>query len=219
MKRILIFPILLLLLFSGCVTTTKLTSSWKAEDSMQTKIKKVVVLGLIREYDRTLREKMEEHLVNDLKALGYDAVCACNEYNPKAFDNMSEEQAIDKLRSSGVDAVLTIVLLDKTSEKYYVPGRVQYSSAYYQSRFWHYTRLMMDRIYEENYYVTNTKYFWESNLYELKESKLLYSAQSQSFDPSSTESLGHEYGQLIIKDLVTKKVLAEPEKSPVMKAM
>ena len=137
MKPILVTIIVLLFLFSGCGPTSRITSSWKAENVQPTKFKKVVVLGLIRENDRTLREKMEQHLVRDLKELGYNASCSCDEYNPKAFENMSEEQAINKLRTSGVDAVLTIVLLDKTQEKFYVPGRVVYTPyTIYQGRFW-----------------------------------------------------------------------------------
>ena len=66
---------------------------------------------------------------------------------------------------------------------------------------------MRERIYTKGYYVFNTKYFWESNLYDLKSNRLLYSAQSQSFDPVSTESLSHEYGKMIVKDMVKNKVI------------
>ena len=210
----------MLLLFSGCGVSTQLTSSWKAEETISPKLKRIVVLGLIRDNEGSLRETMEQHLVDDLKALGYDAVCSCNEYNPKLFENMSEQQAIDKLRNAGVDAVLTIVLLNKTRERYYIPQRVQYSAfEYSQNRFWNYSRFMFDRIYSDEYYVTDTKYYWESNLYDLAGNKLLYSAQSQSFDPNSTNKLGHEYGQVIIKDLVKKNVLTMQIPAPVKKAM
>lgn len=211
---------MLLYLITGCGVTTEVTSSWKAANTNAPSLKRIVVLGLITENDRRLRETMEEHLVDDLKALGYDAVCSCNDYNPKAFENMNEEQAINKLRNNGVDAVLTIVLLDKTRENYYLPRRVHYPAYYYsQNRFWSYSRFMFDRIYMDDYYLIDTKYFWESNLYDLTENKLLYSAQSQTFDPNSTDRLGHEYGQVIIKDLVKSNVLRKQLPQPVMKAM
>jgi hypothetical protein len=208
MKKIFLSGTIVLFLFGGCGTTSYITSSWKAENVKPNAYKKIVVLGLVRESDRSLREKMEEHIAGDLKDLGYNAFCSCDEYNPKAFENMTEEQAIAKLRNSGVDAVLTVVLLDKTRERYYVPGRIYYSpySVYY-NRFWGYSRTMYNRIYTEGYYVTNTKYFWESNFYDLDSNTLLYSAQSQSFDPESAESLGHEYGQLIIKDMAKNNIL------------
>ena len=220
MKQLLTMAVVFLFLLFGCGPTSRITSSWKAENIQPKKYNRIVVLGLIRDADRTLREKMEQHLVADLKDLGYDATCSCDEYNPKTFENMNEEQAISKLRNSGVDAVLTVVLLDKTRERYYVPGRVQYTPyTIYYNRFWGYSRTIYGRIYSEGYYTEDTKYFWETNLYDLATNDLVYSAQSQSFDPASSESLGHEYGQMIAKDLVKQHVLVNLKEQPVLKAM
>lgn len=219
MKHLFTLAAISLLLLAGCGTTSQITSSWNANDVQQKKYKKIVVLGLIRDADRTTREKMEQHIVGDLKELGYDAVCSCDEYNPKAFEGMSEKQAIDKLRNSGVDAVLTVTLLDKEKEKYYVSGRNNYYPGnIYYNHFYGYYRTMYQRVYSEGYYVTNTKYFWESNFYDLESNQLLYSAQSQSFDPASTESLSHEYGQMIIKDMVKRSVISN-QKNPALKPM
>lgn len=220
MKKLCIAAVLFAFLLLGCGPSSYITSSWKAQNMQPKKFKKIVVLGLIREKDRSLREKMEQHLVEDLKNAGYDAVCSCDEYNPKAFENLTEEQSLAKLKTSGVDAVLTIVLLDKTQERYYVPGQVRYTPYHiYYSRFWGYSRTIYGRIYTEGYYTLDTKYFWESNLYDLESNELLYSAQSQSFDPASAESMGHQYGKNIAADLVSKKVLAAPGANPVLKGM
>jgi hypothetical protein len=172
-----------------------------------------MVLGLINGSDRTLREKMEEHIAGDLRELGYNAMCSCDEFDPKAFEDLNEKQALEKLTNSGVDAVLTIVLLDKAKERYYVPDRVYYSPYFiYHDSFWGYYRTMYDRVYGPGYYAVSTKYFWESNLYSLDGKRLLYSAQSQSFDPVSAQSLGHEYGKMIARDMVKKNVLSKPGK-------
>jgi hypothetical protein len=153
---------------------------------------------------------MEQHIVGDLKDLGYNAVCSCEEFDPKAFEKMNEKQALDKLSSSGIDAVLTVVLLDKSKEKYYVPGRVYYSPyAIYHNRFYGYYRTMYERVYAPGYYETNTRYFWESNFYAINGKELVYSVQSQSFEPESVSSLSHEYGQMIIKDMVKNNILAD----------
>jgi hypothetical protein len=219
MKHLLKLSVLPLFLLMSCGSTSHITSSWKAPGAQAKKYKKIVVLGMIQEADRTIREKMEQHIVGDLKAMGYDAVCSCDEYSPKAFEGMSEKEAIAKLQHSGVDAVLTITLLDKEKEKYYVPGRITYSPYYmYHNRFYGYYQTMYQRVYSKGYYVTNTKYFWESNLYDLESNSLLYSAQSQSFDPASTESLSHEYGLMIVKDMVKNNVLID-QKTSTLKAM
>jgi hypothetical protein len=208
MKRTKFLGALLLFIAMGCSTSTRITTSWKSENATAKSYKKIMVLGLIGNGDRLFREKMENHLAGDLRDLGYNAITATSEYGPKAFENVKEDDALKQLYDKAIDAVLTIVLLDKQRERYYVPGRIYYSPyVIYHNRFWRYYTTMYDRVYSQGYYVEDTKYFWETNLYDMNNWTLLYSAQSQSFDPASAETLGHEYGTLITKDMVKKNVL------------
>jgi hypothetical protein len=210
-----VFLILSLMAIGLSCTTSRITNSWKAENTVPKRYNKIMVLGLIREADRTLQVNMENHMVGDLRGLGYNAVSSFQEYGPKAFDNMNEESAIDKLKTNGVDAVLTIVLLDKQKESKYYPGNIYYSPyGYYYNRFWGYRTTLYQRIYEPGYYVTNTKYFWESNFYDMSTQKLVYSVQTQSFDPITSESLGHEYGQMIIQDMVKSNIVQKVSEIP-----
>ena len=214
MKKLVGITSILFLLVAGC-TTSKITSTWKAENTIFQNYNKILVLGLIRESDRTLQENMENHFVGDLRNLGYNLVSSLKEYGPKGFDKLDEEAAIEKLRTSGVDAVITIVLLDKQKERKYIPGNLYYSPyGYYYNRFWGYYGTLNRRIYEPGYYVTDTKYFWESIFYDMNTRKLVYSVQTQSFDPANSESLGHEYGELIVKNMVKENVLQRKSNAP-----
>lgn len=207
MKNIKWIAIALLPVVAAC-TSSRITTSWKAENVTPKTYNKVMVLSIIREADRTIQENMENHFVDDLKELGYNAVSSLKQYGPKAFDKMDEETAVKELKNSGIDAVITIVLLDKQKERKYVPGTMYYSPyGYYYNRFWGYRTALYRRIYEPGYYVTDTKYFWESNFYDMSDQKLLYSVQTQSFDPANSESLGHEYGQMIVKNMVKENIL------------
>jgi len=209
MKSIKWIGLVLLLLAAGC-NTSKITSSWKEKNIVPQKYNKILVLGIIREADRSIQENMENHFVGDLQELGYNAISSLKEYGPRVFNKMDEEAAISELKDSGVDAVITIVLLDKQKERKYVPGNMFYSPyGYYYTRFWGYRTALYHRIYEPGYYVTNTKYFWESNLYDMSTQKLVYSVQTQSFDPANSESMGHEYGQMIVKNMVKQNVLKQ----------
>jgi hypothetical protein len=187
-----------------------MTSSWQGQQTQAKNYKKVLVLAIVNEADRTLKEKMETHLVNDLREKGVEAICACEEFGPKTFENIDEAAALAKLDRQGIDAVLTIVLLDKQKERYYVPGRVYYSPYFVQHRrFWGYYTTMYNRVYSPGYYATEEKYFWESNFYDLTDGQeLLYSAQSQSFSASSAASLAHDYGQMIVKDMIKRNVFS-----------
>ncbi len=197
----------LFVLVMGC-TTSRITHSWKAATLPAKKYKKIMVVGLIQDNDRNLRGKMEDHLVDDLSGRGYTAISSLRSYGPKSFERMTESEALNKLDTSAVDAVITIVLLDKERERHYVPGRVYYSPyVVYHRRFWGYYTTLYDRIYTPGYYSVDTKYFWESNFYDITTKELLYSVQTRSFDPGSAESLAHEYGKIIIDDMNKQGIL------------
>lgn len=201
------------LVFLVACSSSRITHTWKAELPVRN-YNKILVVAISGETDLSTKHKMENHLVGDLKTRGYNAASSLSEYSPKTFRQMSEETVLDKLQNSGYDAVITIVLLDKSKERYFVPGtgNIVYPpyGGYYR-RFWGYYTTTYDRVFAHGYYVTNTKYFWESNLYDLASKELVYSVQTESFNPASSESLAHEYGKLIVKDMVKNQVLTKKE--------
>ncbi|MBK7883187.1 MAG: hypothetical protein IPJ81_04820 [Chitinophagaceae bacterium] len=199
MKKIKWLGIVLLITVMGCASS-KITTSWKAKNITPQQYTKILVLGLIRDTDRRIQERMEQHFVGDLTDLGYSAISALQEYGPKAFDSLNEKTALDKIKNTGADAVITIVLLDIKKERKYVQAQISYVRD-----FWGYYGSRYSRIYEPGYYVTDTKYFWESNFYDMRNQALLYSVQTESFSPENTESMGHEYGKLIVNNMVKKK--------------
>lgn len=201
MKIELVVVFVTTMILSSC-TALKITNTWKAQDTFLGNYKKILVLGLIRNEDRRIQEKMENHFVSDLQKLGYNAVSSLQEYGPKFFDKMEENEGINKLRNSGFDAVVTIVLLKKIRDE-------KYNSPIDNSRIWSYRNNIYNRVYEPGYYVIDTKYFWESNFYEMASQKLLYSVQTQCFNMENAEILGHEYGKMIVKNLVKQHIISK----------
>ncbi|RYZ24241.1 MAG: hypothetical protein EOO16_01505 [Chitinophagaceae bacterium] len=75
---------------------------------------------------------------------------------------------------------------------------------------WQYYGVLYDRIESPGYYAESTRYFWESNFYDLEGNQLLYTVQTESFDPPSTERQAHEYGKKIVANLIVQGTLAVP---------
>ena len=195
------------LLITGCYTSV-ITNSWKSKSIPSKKFEKVLVIALVKQKERSLRESMENHLVGDLLEKGITAISSLKEYGPKSFEGLTENEVIQKIDNSGIDAVLTIVLLDKEKEKYYIPGRVYYTPyTIYHRRFWGYYTTMYDRIYEPGYYSESTNYFWERNFFDAKSKELIYSVQTKSFNPNSSNALANEYGKLICNELFKNDIL------------
>ncbi len=207
MKNKIALTAFILILMCGC-DSSKIIHVWKANLPIQPKYNKIMVVGMMPENERNLREKMENHIAGDLTERGYTAISSLNEYGPLYFKNKTDEDVVAQLQNSGVDAVITIVLLDKEKEKYYVPARIQYSPySVHRRRFYKYYNTINERIYTPGYYREDTKYFWESNFYEVNTKELLFSVQTKSFNPESTEDLAHEYGKLIVNNMVKNAIL------------
>lgn len=78
----------------------------------------------MQDNDRNLREKMQTHLTSDLSERGYMTISSLKEYGPKSFENMMEEEVLNKFKNSGVDEVITVVLPDRQKERYYVSAEL-----------------------------------------------------------------------------------------------
>ncbi|MCK7558610.1 hypothetical protein MKQ70_27880 [Chitinophaga sedimenti] len=198
-----------LLVLASCSSGTKVTSSWKDQEkgALQPQ-NKVLVMALVPQKEGSLRNNMEQEMVLALRAKGVNAVSSYEEYGPQAFRNLNEKAALRQIRQRDIDQVMTIVMLDKSKEKQYVPGRVAYAPyAPYYGRFWGYYNWRWNNMYEPGYYTTNTRYFLESNLYDMRDKKMIYSAQSESFDPPSAARLAVTYSQKIVKDMMKQNLL------------
>ncbi len=209
MKRILFIPLLVLL--ASC-QPTKITQSWVAKDVIPKKYKKVLVLAVLPDNENELRTKIENHLADDLRELGYLALPSNKVFPTGTFIKGDTVRATTAIEGKGFDAILTIVLLDKKKERYYVPGKI--SEITYQgqpTRFDNYYSAITERTYIPGYYGEETKYMWENNFYDLYTKKMIYSARSRSFDIASKNTLAHTYGMLMAQSLVEKNILLKPE--------
>lgn len=194
--------LLVLLVISGC-SNTKLLTSWKAPDEPAPSFKKVLVIALMTDKDRKLRENVENVIVKDLQAHGINAGSALAEYGPKAFDAKDESAALKVMQDKGYDGTFTIALLDKSKEKRYNPGMITYRPV----RFWGYYRSVFARVYEPGYYSVSNQFIMEANFYNLNPDKLLYSAQTKTVDPSSPLSLATDFSTKLFADMKSKALI------------
>ena len=212
MKKILLIGIpLLALLFASC-STSKITDSYTTQQGLTTNpARKILVLGLFSDKNRAAKRSMEEQLAVDLQKFGYNAVAATDEFGPTAFRGMTEKEALQKLQNEGIEQVVTINLVDKNNQKRYVPASPAYG---YAPGFWGYYSYYSPwayrpyyRPYRPGYTETTTRYVFETNLYDVTNNQLLYSAQSQTVDASTMGALASDYARDIVKDMRKKNVL------------
>ncbi len=208
MKKIFFIP--LLLLFVAC-QPSKITRHWTAKNWQPRPYKQILVLAIASDTDNVMQSKMEDHLTEDLRNMGYYAIAANKIYQPGTFVKGDTSRAIAAIAGRNFDAVFTLVLLDKQKEKFYVPGRITDSLRTGQnSRFEQYMNAVNDKIYTPGYYGEQTRFTWECNFYDGISRQIIYSARTRTFDYASTTILAHTFGQLLSYDLVKRKILTKP---------
>lgn len=190
----------------ACGPSVRVLHSWTASNRPNKHFNEIMVLVLAPQKYNDAGRIGEEAIASQLKANGVNAVSAQAEYGPERFRNDSENVAIQKMRRSGADAVIVTSLLDVDKEHRWVPGTYWAPPPYY-GRFWGYYSYWWDRAYNQGYYETTRKYIFETNLYDLTTSKLLYSVQSQTIDPGSTQAVADEFAKKLVKDMKSKGVL------------
>lgn len=199
------------MIFLNACFSTRVVSSWKSDGVTLREYNKVLIIGLMAAQERNLRENIENRLVEAFSKQGVSAGSAYTEYGPKAFDNLDEQAALERIKGSGYDGAFTIALLDKSKEKNYVPGSVSYRPFTYYNRFWGYFRTVYTRVYDPGYYTESTNYILEANFYDLNEGKLEYSAQTKSFDPGTDQVLAYELSEALLADMMKQGIVQQME--------
>jgi hypothetical protein len=182
-------------------------NSWTRPGLITKPYNKILIVGLINEPDRSVREKIETHLADNLRKLGYVAVCACEEFQPNLFYGLTEEQLLAQMEENSFDAVITVALLSKEKEKHSRNGQFINGTSSNYHQLWSYYQNAYDCVHQPENYIESVSYFWETNLYDLSDNGQIYSAQTTSFDPVSVSSMARQFSLLIVKDMVKKAVL------------
>jgi hypothetical protein len=206
-KKILAF---LVVLFLFSCNSSKITSSWKAENTVTKPYHNIMVWGLLTEKDSALRNLMETHLVNDFISKGYHAVSSLGVYKEKAYKKLTSKEIVNEFKLTGIDAVVTIVLLSKEKEEKYYPATITTQQGNLYGDLDKYYSNIFEKVLVPGYMISTTNYFWESNLFEVANDRMIYSVRTKSFDPLNSAILAHENGERIIKDMVKQKIIIAP---------
>lgn len=190
------------LILQSC-SSSKIVSAW-GTDAYSPLHQKMVVFAIVNQEDSALRRRVEQHMVDDLKALGYNASTASEVYQQR-FSGLNTTQVYNQLQADTVDAVVTVALLNKQMEQLYVEQKKQQDPR--DDDFLRYYEDLHNRVSGAGYYANLTTYFWEGKMYDLKVKELVYMSRSETSNPSSIEKLGHEYSKQVVKNMVKKGVL------------
>ena len=184
------------MLSTSCSSSTQITSSWR-EPNKEVNInnlKKVLVVALLK--NETSRRKAEDQMLNYLNG---KAVTSYN-YSDANFNKLDEDGIINKIRGDGFDGAIILRLIDVDKEVTYTPGRYNSFPTYYQS-FGEYYRRSWQYYSTPGQYNTTKTFNVETNVYSLKENKIIWSALTESVNPDGVEQMTAEIADVVFKKM------------------
>jgi hypothetical protein len=179
---------------AGCAST-QLSTVWKDPNLGKQPFQKVMVIAMAQE--ESVRRSAEDAFVRALAKGKTQAVASYTVFPQNAVqDTAALKQLIGQ---SGCDGVVVYRLVGVDKSQDYVPGAAYYSSPYYSS-FYGYYGWSAPTTYSPGYVVENTTVVVESAAYTLNPARLLWTARSETFNPSNAQTL--------IKDVTSASVSA-----------
>lgn len=209
MKSLYPITLLLSLLISACGPSQKITNSWiNPESETKGPYESIFVIALSPNKESSF--SVEDRLATIMASRGQKCVVSSSVFPPgiSISENFTREQMAEAIKRTGCDAVFVVALLDVLSIETYKPGSAYYPMSYgmYGSYYGYYNHYY-PQVYSPGYYSTDNTYYIETNFYELESDLLLWSIQSEAYNPSSLDSWFDRYSYNLLKELETEGLL------------
>ncbi|MFH6996757.1 hypothetical protein ACHRVZ_02430 [Flavobacterium sp. FlaQc-57] len=204
MKKYLILFIAVLAL-SSCGSNTTIVNSWRDPNITvaQEHFKKVLVVALVK--DEASRRTAENRIAasNPIFKTSY-------QYLNETTKQLTQEQKLKILQDENFDGVVTMRLVSKEKENNYVPG--SYTGMYYGGfdglyagmygyGFGNWYGMYSPYFYDPGYYQETTSYMVETNVFSLKENKLIWTGTTKSEYVNDLGSTVDAIMEAVIKEM------------------
>jgi hypothetical protein len=198
----------------ACGSSTSILASYKSPDvSKPVAYKKIFISALTSNV--SARQTVESELGRYMGTKGIDHVRSLDVFTPDLHTSGADKDTgavMNKIRATGCDGILTVALQKQETETRWVPGSTYpaYGVGYYGT-FGAYYSYGYNSFNSQGYYENDKIYFIETNIYDVKSEKLIWSAQSKTYNPSSLETFLEEY-EVAIEGQLVKDGLVAPAK-------
>ena len=203
MKNKLLSLLLLTIMVSGCSPTQRITGSWVNREALPKGPYKSIYIIVISQ-DNEANRIVEDVMAKRIESRGPKAVKSSDFFplNITASKRVPKEKMDEAIRKSGCDAVFTIALLDVKTVQHYQPGTVYYPMSYgFYGSYYGYYNYYYPQVYSPGYYTSEKVYYLESNFYDMVTDQLIWSVQSETYEPTGLKSWFQGYSYMLINHL------------------
>lgn len=203
----------IIIVMSGC-QSTNFTATWTTDNHEARHFKKLLIVAMSPRV--ASRTTVEDEVVYYMRLKNINAVAGSDILPVDRSQVPKEKEAIMALlQSQEIDGVLTVSLMDINRETKYVQGSNYYAPAsfyggYYNS-FYSYYPNMYSNVYQPGYYVNSTDIYLETNIFEVSDGDLIWSAQSDTRDISDVDGVANSYARGLVSHVVKRKIIKPNE--------
>ena len=122
----------------------------------------------------------------------------------------TKEELVSKVKASGCNAVFIVSLLNKDESVRYTPSTSAHTVTPYYTytgSYYGYYSNWYSTAYTPSYYTQEKEYFMQTNLFDVASEEIMWSAQSEVFNPSSLPNFSRSYIQTLMKQLEKENLL------------
>ena len=193
----------LVLLAVQCGPSQRVTSSWRNPDFRPGKTYKKVFIAALTNRQRA-RVTIEDELAATAYSKGMQAVKSHEVFRPTFTRETTpgKDEMMAKVKELGCDLIFTATLVERRSEARYVPGVAYAPFPGYGYRFRGYYNYWYPFIYDPGYYVTDKLYSMEGSLFDAETEAMIWSVQTESYNPESLEKFSTGIAQVMMERAV-----------------
>lgn len=204
-----IFFIAAILFLSACKPPVLLSTSKLSDSAKKGKKYNYVFITVLTE-NTNAKKILETDLANKIKKEGVKVVKSSDVFTGEfAGAALSSRAILEKIDELGCDAIFTVVVLRKETEMRHVPGDTYNPYAVYSQygTFGGHYGNWNNPVHTPGYYVTGKTYYFESHLFDALSQDLLWSVQSQVYQPDDISSFSKKYTNAVVARLRKDKLL------------
>ena len=195
--------ILSVLLLAGCSSNHTVTT-WKTQHIIPSSYHRIMVVAILPDEDSMARDQIETSFSTALANMGYNTVTAISEFGRTGLKNLGEDETYNKLYDKGIDAVVTVALVNKTKESSSTPVAARtYRNNFYFNRIFQYkdnlTQPGNNSLFEE--------YYWECILFDLNKLEASIAVQTPPSSKPAQLKMGDQLARHLVRRMAREKTL------------
>jgi hypothetical protein len=198
---------------ASCGTQTAIETTWSLSDAQGRLFTKLAVVGILKNQDETIA--FESGVVKQFASAGVQTVPGFSFLRGET--NLSQSEMETRVQGTGADGVLLFKLIAQDKSKTYIPPTSYVTTGAehpewwedrhwgyytpYTYHYWGYWYPAVQVVTEPGYWEAHTTFRVESTLYRVRDGKLVWTAVSDTFDPTSQVDLGVSLSGPVLKKL------------------